>query len=125
MVNMTTSNPWIRYADVLAIIEKIADASNNEKRLVQSEINWFYWDGVKEGARTMGIDIANLAVITPQPPTAEMVEARTLARVLDYIDMLIENAVSGPSQQVQAGKLWGLKTLRAELRKQQDKPLGG
>lgn len=125
MVNTPISNPWIRYGDVLAIIEKIADASSNEKRLVQSEINWFYWDGVKEGARTMGIDIANLAVITPQPPTAEMVEARTLARVLDYIDMLIENAVSGPSQQVQAGKLWGLKTLRAELRKQQDKPLGG
>lgn len=119
-MNTPTSNPWIRYADVLAVIEKIADASSNEKRLVQSEINWFYWDGVKEGARTMGIDIANLAVITPQPPTAEMVEARTLARVLDYIDMLIENALSGPSQQVQTGKLWGLKTLRAELRKQQD-----
>lgn len=125
MVNTPTSNPWIRYADVLAIIEKIADASSNEKQLVQSEINWFYWDGVKEGARTMGIDIANLAVITPQPPTAEMIEARTLARVIDYIDMLIENAVSGPSQQVQAGKLRGLKTLRAELRKQQDKTLGG
>ena len=125
MVNMPTSNPWIRYGDVLAIIEKIADASSNEKRLVQSEINWFYWDGVKEGARTMGIDIANLAVITPQPPTAEMVEARTLTRVIDYIDMLIENALSGPSKQVQAGELWGLKTLRAELRKQQDKPLGG
>lgn len=124
-MNTTTPNPWIRYADVLTIIEKIADASSNEKRLVQSEINWFYWDGVKEGARTMGIDIANLAVITPQPPNTELVEARTLARVIDYIDMLIENALSGPSQQVQAGKLWGLKTLRAELRKQQDKPLGG
>lgn len=124
MVNMTTPNPWIRYADVLTIIEKIADASSNEKQLMQSEINWFYWDGVKEGARTMGIDIANLAVITPQPPTAEIVEARTLARVIDYIDMLIENAVSGPSEQVQTGNLWGLKTLRTELRKQQDIPLG-
>lgn len=124
MVNIPTSNPWIRYADVLTIIEKIADASSDEKQLVQSEINWFYWDGVKEGARTMGIDIANLAVSTPQPPSAEMVEARTLARVIDYIDMLIENALSGPSKQVQTGKLWGLKTLRAELRKQQDNPLG-
>lgn len=116
MVNMPTSNPWIRYADVLAIIEKIADASSNEKRLVQSEINWFYWDGVKEGARTMGIDIANLAVITPQPPTAEMVEVRTLGWVIDRIDMMIDD-LSDPDEQTRADKLLGLKALRAELRK--------
>nr|DAY05041.1 MAG TPA: hypothetical protein [Caudoviricetes sp.] len=122
---MTTSNPWIRYADALTLTEKITDASNKEKQSAQSKSDLFYWDGIEEGARTMRIDLAYLARTTPQPPSAEMVEARTLTRVISYIDMLIENALSGPSQQVQAGKLWGLKTLRAELRKQQDKPLGG
>lgn len=124
MVNTPTSNPWIRYADVLAIIEKIADASSNEKQLVQSEINWFYWDGVKEGARTMGIDIANLAVITPQPPTTEMIEARTLTWVAACIDAIIEKALSSGDEQAQEVALVGLKTLRAELRKKQDKLLG-
>jgi len=124
VVNTPTSNPWIRYADVLAIIEKIADASSNEKQLVQSEINWFYWDGVKEGARTMGIDIANLAVITPQPPTTEMIEARTLTWVAACIDAIIEKALSSGDEQAQEVALVGLKTLRAELRKKQDKLLG-
>lgn len=124
-MNTPIYNPWIRYADALTLTEKIADASNKEKQSAQSKSDLCYWDGIEEGAWTMRIDIANLAVSTPQPPSAEMVEVRTLARVIDYIDMLIENALSGPSKQVQAGKLWGLKTLRAELRKQQDNPLGG
>lgn len=121
---MTTPNPWIRYVDVLTIIEKIADASSKGKRSTRSGFERFYFDVVEEIARTMSVDLADLVVTTPQPPSAEMVEVRTLARVIDYIDMLIENALSGPSKQVQAGKLWGLKTLRAELRKQQDNPLG-
>lgn len=125
MVSMTTSNPWIRYGDVLEVIERSTGDAIKEKSSTRSKNLWFYWDGVKENCRVMGFNLADLAVTTPQPPTAEMVEARTLARVIDYIDMLIENALSGPSQQVQAGKLWGLKTLRAELRKQQDNPLGG
>jgi hypothetical protein len=90
------------------------------KRSVKNQRDWFYWEGVKENCRVMGVNVADLAVSTPQPPTAEMVEVRTLARVIDYIDMLIENALSGPSKQVQTGKLWGLKTLRAEPRTQQD-----
>lgn len=122
---MTTPNPWIRYADVLAIIERSTDNATKKKKSLKSNLYWFYWDGVEEGARTMSIDLAYLAAATPQPPTAEMVETRTLGRVIDYIDMLIENAVSGPSKQVQTGNLWGLKTLRTELRKKQDKTLGG
>lgn len=124
-MNTPTSNPWIKYGDVLTLTEKITDASNKEKQSAQSKSDLCYWDGIEEGARTMSISLANLAAATPQPPSAEMVEARTLGWVIDYIDMLIENAVSGPSKQVQTGELWGLKTLRAELRKQQDKPLGG
>lgn len=123
-MNMTTPNPWIRYGDVLAVIERSTDNATKKKKSLKNNLYWFYWDGVKEGARTMSINIANLAVSTPQPPSAEMVEARTLARVIDYIDMLIENAVSGPSKQVGEDKLWGLNTLRVELRKQQDTPLG-
>ena len=122
---MPTSNPWIKYWDALALTKKIADASNNEKQSAQSESDLAYWDGIEEGARTMSFDLAHLVVDTPQPPSAEMIEARTLARVIDYIDMLIENAVSGPSKQVGEDKLWGLNTLRIELRKQQDTPLGG
>lgn len=124
MVNTATSNPWIRYADVLTIIEKITDASNKEKQSAQSKSDLAYWDGIEEGARTMGIDIANLAVITPQPPTAEMVEARTLTRVIDRIDMMIDD-LNDPDEQTQSDKLLELKTLRAELRKQQDNQLGG
>lgn len=124
MVNTPTSNPWIRYVDVLEVIEKITDFSNKGKRSAQSNREWFCWDGVRKAARAMHNSIADLAVATPQPPTAEMVEARTLARVIDYIDMMIENAVNGPSKQVQTGNLWGLKTLRTELRRQQDNLLG-
>lgn len=125
MVNTPTSNPWIRYGDVLEVIERSTNQAMSEKRSAKSQRDWFYWEGVKENCRAMGVNVADLAVTTPQPPSAEMVEARTLARVIDYIDMLIENAVSGPSKQVQTGNLWGLKTLRAELRKQQDTLLGG
>lgn len=124
MVNTPTSNPWIRYSDVLTVIENRTGDAIKGKRSAQSERDWFYWEGVKENCRVMGVNLADLAVTTPQPPSAEMVEARTLARVIDYIDMLIENALNGPSKQVQTGELWGLKTLRAELRKQQYKPLG-
>lgn len=124
MVNMPTSNPWIRYADVLTLIKKITDTSKKGKQSAQSNREWFYWDGVRKAAWAMHNSIADLAVTTPQPPTAEMVETRTLARVIDYIDILIENAVNGPSKQVQTGNLWGLKTLRTELRKKQDKLLG-
>jgi len=117
---MTTSNPWIRYGDVLEVIERSTNDAMSGKRSVKNQRDWFYWEGVKENCRVMGVNVADLAVSTPQPPTAEMVEVRTLARVIDYIDMLIENALSGPSKQVQTGKLWGLKTLRAEPRTQQD-----
>ncbi len=122
-MNTPTSNTWVRYADVLTLIKKITDASSKGKRSAQSKSDWFYWDGVKEGARTMGIDIANLAVITQQPPTAEMVEVRTLIWVLDRIDMMIDD-LSDPDEQTRADKLSGLKALRAELRKQQDTLLG-
>lgn len=124
MVNMTTSNPWIRYADVLTLTEKIADASNKEKQSAQSKSDLCYWDGIEEGARTMRIDLADLAVTTPQPPTAEMVEVRTLGWVAACIDAIIEKALSNGDEQSQAVALLGLKTLRAELRKKQDKLLG-
>lgn len=123
MVNMPTSNPWIRYADALTLTEKITDASNKEKQSAQSKSDLAYWDGIEEGARTMRIDLAGLAVTTPQPPTAEMVEARTLAWVADRIDMMIDD-LNDPNEQTRSDKLLGLKTLRAELRKQQDNPLG-
>lgn len=124
MVNTPTSNPWIRYADVLHLIQKITDNAIKGKESVQSNIYWFYWDGVEEVAQTMSIDLVNLVVTTPQPPTAETVEARTLAGVIDRIDMMIDD-LSDPDEQSRADKLLGLKTLRAELRKQQDNPLGG
>lgn len=124
-MNTPTSNPWIRYADVLTLTKKITDASNKEKQSAQSKSDLAYWDGIEEGARTMRINLADLAVSTPQPPGAEMVEARTLTRVIDYIDILIENAVNGPSKHVQTGNLWGLETLRTELRIKQDNLLRG
>lgn len=124
MVNMPTSNPWIRYGDALTIAEKISDASNKEKQSAQSKSDLAYWDGIEEGARTMRIDLADLAVATPQPPSAETVEARTLAWVLDRIDMMIDD-LSDPDEQTQADKLLGLKALRAELRDEQRKLLGG
>ena len=123
MVNTPTSNPWIRYADALTLTEKITDASNKEKQSAQSKSDLCYWDGIEEGARTMSIDLADLVANTPQPPTAEMVEARTLAWALDRIDMMIDD-LSDPDEQTRADKLLGLKTLRAELRKKQDKLLG-
>ncbi len=124
MVCVTNSNPWIRYADALTLTEKITDASNKEKQSAQSKSDLFYWDGIEEGARTMRIDLAYLARTTPQPPTAEMVEARTLGWVLDRIDMMIDD-LSDPDEQAQADKLLGLKALRAELRDEQRKLLGG
>lgn len=124
MVNMTTSNPWIRYADALTLTEKITDASNKEKQSAQSKSDLFYWDGIEEGARTMRIDLAYLARTTPQPPTAEMVEARTLAWVAACIDAIIEKALSSGDEHAQEVALLGLKTLRTELRKKQDKLLG-
>lgn len=123
MVNTPTSNPWIRYADVLTVIEKVTGASSKGKRSAQSKSDWFYWDGVKEGTRTMGANLADLAVTTPQPPSAAMVEVRTLGWVLDRIDMMIDD-LSDPDEQIRADKLLGLKALRAELRKKQDKLLG-
>ena len=123
MVNTPTSNPWIRYADVLTLIKKITDVSSKGKRSAQSKSHWFYWDGVKEATRTMGVDLADLAVATPQPPSAEMVKARTLGWVLDRIDMMIDD-LSDPDEQTRADKLLGLKALRAELRDAQRKLLG-
>ena len=123
-MSVSTSNPWIRYGDILAIIERSTGDAIKGKSSARSQRDWFYWDGVKENCRVMGVNVADLSVTTPQPPTAEMVEARTLTRVINYIDILIENAVSGPSKHVQTGNLWGLKTLRAELRKKQDNLLG-
>ena len=77
MVNMTTSNPWIRYGDVLAVIERSTGDAIKGKSSARSKSDWFYWEGVKENCRVMGVNLAGLAVTTPQPPTAEMVEART------------------------------------------------
>ena len=124
MVTMTTSNPWIRYGDVLTIIEKITDTSKEGKPSAQSNREWFYWDGVGKAARAMSTNLADLAVTTPQPPTAEMVEVRTLGLVLDRIDVVIEKALSSRDEQAPEVMLLGLKDLRAELRKQQDKLLG-
>ena len=122
-MSMTTSNPWIRYADVLAIIDRSTNDAIDGKRSAQSKSDWVYWEGVKENCRVMGGNVADLAVTTPQPPTAEMVEARTLGWALDRIDMMIDD-LSDPDEQTRADKLLGLKTLRAELRKKQDKLLG-
>lgn len=121
MVNMPTSNPWIRYADALTLTEKITDASNKEKQSAQSKSDLFYWDGIEEGARTMRIDLEYLAVSTPQPPSAEMVEARTLGWVAACIDAIIEKALNSGDEQAPGVMLLGLKTLRVELRKKQDK----
>lgn len=125
MVNMTTSNPWIRYGDVLAVIERSTGDAIKEKSSARSKNLWFYWDGVKENCRVMGVNLADLAVTTPQPPTAEMIEARTLAWVAACIDAIIEKALSSGDEHAQEVALVGLKTLRAELRKKQDKLLGG
>ena len=124
MVNMTTSNPWIRYGDVLKVIERSTGDAIKEKSSARSKSRWFYWEGVKENCRVMGVNLADLAVTTPQPPTAEMVEVRTLAWVLDRIDMMIDD-LSDPDEQIRADKLLGLKALRAELRDEQRKLLGG
>lgn len=125
MVNMPTSNPWIRYGDVLEVIERSTAQAMREKRSAKSQRDWGYWEGVKENCRVMGVNVADLAVATPQPPTAEMVEARTLGWVAACIDAIIEKALSNGDEQAQAVALLGLKTLRAELRKKQDKLLGG
>lgn len=125
MVNTPTSNPWIRYADALALTEKITDASSKERQSAQSKSDLCYWDGIEEGARTMRIDLADLVVDTPQPPTTEMVEARTLGWVAACIDAIIEKALSSGDEHAQEVALLGLKTLRTELRSKQDKLLGG
>lgn len=122
-MNMTTPNPWIRYADALTLTEKITDAANKEKQSAQSKSDLCYWDGIEEGARTMSIDLADLVANTPQPPSAAMVEARTLGWVAACIDAIIEKALSNGDEHAVA--LLGLKTLRGELRKKQDKLLGG
>ena len=124
MVCVTNSNPWIKYADALTLTEKITDASNKEKQSAQSKSDVAYWDGIEEGARTMSINLTDLAVSTPQPPSAEMVEVRTLAWVLDRIDMMIDD-LSDPDEQTRADKLLGLKALRIKLRGEQSKLLGG
>lgn len=124
MVNVTTSNPWIRYADVLAAIERSTGDAIKGKKSAQGKSDWFYWEGVKENCRVMGVNVADLAVTTPQPLSAAMVEVRTLGWVLDRIDMMIDD-LSDPDEQARADKLLGLKTLRTELRNKQGKLLGG
>lgn len=123
MVNMTTPNPWIRYGDVLAVIKRSTGDAIKGKESARRERDWFYWEGVKENCRVMGVNVADLAVSTPQPLSAEMVKVRTLGWVLDRIDMMIDD-LSDPDEQTRADKLLELKALRAELRKQQDNPLG-
>lgn len=124
MVNMPTSNPWIKYGDVLVIIERSTGDAIKRKNSVQSKISQVYWEGVKENCRVMGVNLADLAVTTPQPPTAEMVEARTIGWVLDRIDTMIDD-LSDPDDPAHVDKLLGLKALRAELRDEQRKLLGG
>ena len=123
-MSVSTSNPWIRYGDVLAVIERSTNDAMSKKRSAQSQRDWDYWDGIKENCRVMGVNVADLAVTTPQPPTAEMVEARTLGWAAACIDAIIEKALSSGDEQAQAVALLGLKTLRTELRKKQDKLLG-
>lgn len=91
---------------------------------MQSKISQAYWEGIKENCRVMGVNVADLVVTTPQPPAAEMVEARTLGWVAACIDAIIEKALSNGDEHAQAVALLGLKTLRGELRKKQDKLLG-
>ena len=122
MVTMPTSNPWIKYGDVLAVIDHSTSEAIREKRSAQSKSDWFYREGMKENCRVMGAYFADLAMTTPQPPTAEMVEARTLAWVAACIDAIIEKALSNGDEHAVA--LLGLKTLRTELHNKQDKLLG-
>lgn len=122
-MNMPTSNPWIRYGDVLAVIKYSTSDAIKKKNSSKSERDWSYWEGVKENCRVMGINAADLAVSTPQPPSAEMVEVRTLGWVLDRIDMMIDD-LSDPDDPAHVDKLLGLKALRAELRDEQRKLLG-
>lgn len=121
---MPTSNPLIRYADMLAVIERSTGDAIKGKKSAQSQISHAYWEGVKENCRVMGVNVADLAVSTPQPPSAEMVEARTLAGVIDCIDVIIEKALSSRDEQTPGVMLLGLKDLRTELRNQQAKLLG-
>ena len=124
MVCVTNANPWTRYGDILGIIERSTSDAIKGKSSARSKSHWVYWDGVKENCRVMGVNLADLAVTTPQPPTAEMIEARTLAWVAACIDAIIEKALSSGDEHAQEVALVGLKTLRAELRKKQDKLLG-
>lgn len=121
---MPTSNPWIRYGDMLAVIERSTSDAIKGGKSARRESDWFYWEGVKENCRVMGVNVADLAVSTTQPPSAEMVQVRTLARVIDRIDLMIDD-LSDPDEQTRADKLLGLKALRAELRDEQIKLLGG
>lgn len=122
---MPTPNPWIRYADVLTLIKCSTGDAIKGGKSAQSQIPQAYWEGVKENCRVMGVNVADLAVTTPQPPSAAMVEARTLAGVIDCIDAMIEKALSSREEQAQTNMLLGLKNLRTELRNQQAKLLGG
>lgn len=124
MVSTPTSNPWIRYGDVLAVIERSTSDAIKGKKSARRKSDWFYWEGVKENCRVMGVNVADLAVSTPQPPSAETIEARTLAWVAACIDAIIEKALNSGDEHAQEVALVGLKTLRAELRKKQDKLLG-
>lgn len=121
---MPTSNPWIRYADMLEVIERSTGDAIKGKKSAKSQISHAYWEGVKENCRVMGVNVADLVVSTPQPPSAAMMEARTLAGVIDCIDVMIEKALSSREEQAQANMLLGLKNLRTELRNQQAKLLG-
>lgn len=123
-MNTPTANPWIRYADMLAVIERSTGDAIKGKKSAQGKSDWFYWEGVKENCRVMGVNVADLAVTTPQPLSAEMVQVRTLAWVLDRIDMMIDD-LSNPNEQTRADKLSGLKALRIKLRGEQSKLLGG
>jgi hypothetical protein len=109
---------------VLDIIKHSTGDAVKGKESARGEHDWFYWEGVKENCRVMGVNAADLAVSTPQPPNTEMVEARTIGWVLDRIDMMIDD-LSDPNEQARADKLLGLKALRAELRDEQRELLGG
>jgi hypothetical protein len=121
---MSTSNPWIRYVDVLTLIKSSTGDAIKGRNSAQSQISHAYWEGVKENCRVMGVNVADLAVATPQPPSTAMVEVRTLAGVIDCIDVIIEKALSSRDEQAPGVMLLGLKDLRTELRNQQAKLLG-
>ena len=97
MVNTPTSNPWIRYGDVLEVIERSTAQAMREKRSARGQRDWDYWDGIKENCRVMGVNVADLAVTTPQPPSAALADevASQLQRAARIAQSTIYDGIEG------------------------------